>query len=228
MARTEKNPERYTEATPIKNDVLQNLIGAARVLSASEIACALFVYRKTIGWDKKTDKISISQFMKALSVSKPTICKSLKTLKLVKICLLVKKGLQDHSASEWAFNENVDSWELVKKPLLVKVSKRTGKGFETQLVKKSRPTKRTLTKRTKQKEAAAIPSSLDEVKSYFEKKGAEPIEAEKFWNHYESNGWRVGKNKMKKWRAAVAGWLARNAPPKTPPRKKDADGIYYN
>jgi len=29
-------------------------------------------------------------------------------------------------------------------------------------------------------------------------------EANKFWNFYESKGWMVGKNKMKKWHAAVA------------------------
>lgn len=30
--------------------------------------------------------------------------------------------------------------------------------------------------------------------------------AEKFWNHYENNGWKVGKNKMKKWKLAFTSW----------------------
>ncbi|MDE2020735.1 MAG: hypothetical protein KGJ13_10400, partial [Patescibacteria group bacterium] len=33
-----------------------------------------------------------------------------------------------------------------------------------------------------------------------------PIEAEKFQNYYESNGWRVGKNPMKSWTAALRTW----------------------
>lgn len=34
--------------------------------------------------------------------------------------------------------------------------------------------------------------------------------ADKFYHHYESNGWMVGKNKMKSWRAALAGqWLSK-------------------
>ena len=33
------------------------------------------------------------------------------------------------------------------------------------------------------------------------------IEAEKFMNHYDSNGWRVGKNPMKDWKASVRNWL---------------------
>lgn len=34
-------------------------------------------------------------------------------------------------------------------------------------------------------------------------------EAQKFINYYSSNGWMVGKNKMKNWRGAAAGWISR-------------------
>jgi predicted DNA-binding antitoxin AbrB/MazE fold protein len=30
--------------------------------------------------------------------------------------------------------------------------------------------------------------------------------SEKFWNHYENNGWKVGKNKMKSWILALTSW----------------------
>jgi len=33
------------------------------------------------------------------------------------------------------------------------------------------------------------------------------IEAEKFVNYYESNGWKVGKNSMKSWGAAANNWI---------------------
>lgn len=33
------------------------------------------------------------------------------------------------------------------------------------------------------------------------------IEAEKFVNYYESNGWKVGKNQMKSWSAAANNWI---------------------
>jgi uncharacterized protein YdaU (DUF1376 family) len=33
------------------------------------------------------------------------------------------------------------------------------------------------------------------------------IEAEKFVNYYESNGWKVGKNPMKSWGAAANNWI---------------------
>lgn len=34
-------------------------------------------------------------------------------------------------------------------------------------------------------------------------------EVDKFFNYYESNGWKVGKNSMKSWPATMKGWLSR-------------------
>lgn len=68
----------------------------------------------------------------------------------------------------------------------------------------------------KGKRVAFAPPSLPEIQSYFAIKIAEKqlslnagIEAEKFLSHYSSNGWQVGKNKMKDWKAAINGWVAR-------------------
>ena len=49
------------------------------------------------------------------------------------------------------------------------------------------------------------PPSLEEVKQYCREQGYR-INAEHFMDHYESNGWMVGKNHMKNWKAAVRGW----------------------
>lgn len=49
---------------------------------------------------------------------------------------------------------------------------------------------------------------LQEVKSYFLEKENTIIEAEKFYNYFESNGWLVGgKTKMKDWKAAARNWM---------------------
>ena len=57
------------------------------------------------------------------------------------------------------------------------------------------------------------PPTLEEVYFYFfektEKENFARREAEKFWNYYESNGWKVGRNKMKSWPHAAGGWLSR-------------------
>lgn len=49
------------------------------------------------------------------------------------------------------------------------------------------------------------PPSLSDVVTYLE----DLVLAKKFYCHYESNGWKVGKNSMKSWRAAADQWRAR-------------------
>jgi len=55
-----------------------------------------------------------------------------------------------------------------------------------------------------------IPPAQNLVEEYFLEKESGKEEAEKFFNYYESNGWKVGKNKMKKWKSAASGWLSRS------------------
>lgn len=56
-----------------------------------------------------------------------------------------------------------------------------------------------------QKRKRFIAPSINEVKSYCTEKGLS-VDAEHFVAYYESNGWRVGKNPMKDWQAAVRTW----------------------
>lgn len=49
------------------------------------------------------------------------------------------------------------------------------------------------------------PPTVDEVMKYCREQGFS-VDAERFVDHYESNGWMVGKNKMKDWKAAVRNW----------------------
>ena len=50
-----------------------------------------------------------------------------------------------------------------------------------------------------------VPPTLDEVKNYcLERKNN--VSPERFVDYYTANGWQVGKNKMKDWKAAVRTW----------------------
>lgn len=61
--------------------------------------------------------------------------------------------------------------------------------------------------------------SLEAVQEYFILKKYAPIEAEKFFNYFESVGWLVGgKAKMKDWNAAARNWVL-NAKGYCPPPK---------
>ena len=52
------------------------------------------------------------------------------------------------------------------------------------------------------------PPSLDEVRDEVERLGY-AVDPERFIAHYESNGWRVGPNKMKNWKSALVTWHKR-------------------
>jgi hypothetical protein len=61
---------------------------------------------------------------------------------------------------------------------------------------------------TKSKREIFISPSLKEAILFFKEKNKTDLEAEKFFNHYESNGWLVGgKSKMKNWQAAARNWM---------------------
>lgn len=72
------------------------------------------------------------------------------------------------------------------------------------------------------------PPTLEEVKLQAAKIGVTENEAERFFNYYTSNGWMVGRTKMKQWRSALANWKIRgqeyggSAPAKSGP-KTDAE-----
>ena len=53
-----------------------------------------------------------------------------------------------------------------------------------------------------------IPPDWNDVLVFFKEKNTTEIEAEKFFNHFQSNGWLVGWNsKMKDWKAAARNWI---------------------
>ncbi len=58
---------------------------------------------------------------------------------------------------------------------------------------------------TVQKRKRFVPPTLEEVQDYcFERNNG--VDAQRFIDYYTANGWLVGKNKMKDWKAAVRTW----------------------
>lgn len=52
------------------------------------------------------------------------------------------------------------------------------------------------------------PPSVDELAEYVRTRGSS-VDAERFVDYYSANGWKVGKNPMKDWKAAVRTWEQR-------------------
>lgn len=50
-----------------------------------------------------------------------------------------------------------------------------------------------------------IPPTVEEVRAYAAQRG-DPLDPEAFMDYYTANGWKVGRNPMKDWKAAVRTW----------------------
>ena len=57
--------------------------------------------------------------------------------------------------------------------------------------------------------ARFVKPSVEEVAAYCREKGY-GIDAQRFVDYYDSNGWKVGKNPMQDWRATVRSWARRD------------------
>ena len=63
------------------------------------------------------------------------------------------------------------------------------------------------------KEKRFAPPTLENVSEYCREMGYTNVDAERFIDFYTSNGWMVGKNRMKDWKAAVRNWDRREKNP---------------
>lgn len=57
--------------------------------------------------------------------------------------------------------------------------------------------------------ARFVPPDESSLIAFFREQGSDKAEAEAFRDYYEANGWKVGKNSMKNWKAAARGWIRR-------------------
>lgn len=63
---------------------------------------------------------------------------------------------------------------------------------------------------SKEKASRFIPPSIEDIKAYCEEKGYK-LDYDRFIDYYTSNGWMVGKNRMKDWRACVRNWARKDS-----------------
>ena len=70
--------------------------------------------------------------------------------------------------------------------------------------------------------------TIEAVKTFAERHGKAVVDPVTFYEYYQANGWKVGKNKMKDWRAAFRMWESREkgARPSGSGAKKPEDVPY--
>ena len=197
--------------TQIQNNVLENLVSYR--LNGTEYQVILTVIRKTNGFQKNNDWISLSQFEKITGKTKKSICSAINSL--VKKSILVKKTTQGIK-TEYGLNlELVKKTTLVYKTTLVKKTTPTSVEKVNQLVYKTTHTKESITKETNTKEKRGRythPSKSgidDDYLQELAERNNVPVSFVKskyedmvLW--YEENPY---KNKKISWKATLARWV---------------------
>jgi phage replication O-like protein O len=72
------SPQLENGYTMVANEILEAL--AKIKLSPNESRILWLIIRKTYGWHKKTDWISLSQIVEGTGIAKPNVCRTLKSL----------------------------------------------------------------------------------------------------------------------------------------------------
>ena len=198
-----------------ENDILMALIKAG--LSGTEYQVALLVIRKTWGYKKKEDWISLTQFENYTSKTRHGIIYAIKSL--VKKNILVKKTTLG-KISLYRFNKNFNQWRiLVKKNTRVKKIYITSEKKVTPLVKKNTPTKDNITKDNiqkkkeiyKEKRFSSLQDITPEVVQEIADKYKVPVslvnlQFEKMKNWLEAKGKRY-----KNYKKALQNWVLSEA-----------------
>ncbi len=61
------------------------------------------------------------------------------------------------------------------------------------------------------------------MREYCRQSGYTGVDPERFVNFYQSKGWKIGRDPMKDWKAAVRGWSSRDKPKKLLPGYEEGE-----
>ena len=124
--------------TRIVNPLIENLIQVP--FRGCELAVAMFVIRKTYGFQKKKDSISLSQFCLGVKRSRQTVIVAIKNLELSNILV---KTARPYVSNTYEINKYFETWKVGKTARLVKRRHGTSQYGSPKVVKTARHTKET-------------------------------------------------------------------------------------
>lgn len=113
------NPQKENGYTGIANEILENL---AKFRIPGEAGQILFVIiRQTYGYQKKEDRISISQFCEKTGLKKSNVCRAI--AKLVKMNIVIQKNYGCKSIKGYSINKDYEKWSKVLQKDISLISK---------------------------------------------------------------------------------------------------------
>ncbi|MEW6455100.1 MAG: replication protein [Acidobacteriota bacterium] len=185
------NPQVENGYTKIANEIVEALAKAMPGFTEGQIIWAIL--RKTYGWNKREDKISISQLQKMTGKSRRMIIYALQNLEAKRMIIIYRKrNRNSNEISTIKFNKDYDQWVVQEKtPQYTKIlenrrnyyatKKKMGSARKIGVVQELEkdiqilaPTKETITKENiyspnSQKEEKTSP--IQDIFSYWNSKG---------------------------------------------------------
>lgn len=133
-----KMPEKKSY-TRIPNEVLEKLYAPGFHLSGEQRAVFDFIMRKTLGWGKDSDVISLGQFEEATGIAKKNIIPAIKSLSERNIISIL---LQENGKSKvYEINTNIDNWAAFSPRRIFSCKRITVLPQENKSFSHKRPTK---------------------------------------------------------------------------------------
>lgn len=113
MTMQDNGPQTENGYTRIADEILEALCKTQ--LSAYETRVLMCIIRKTYGYNKKSDWISLSQFEKMTNLQRPHICRALRMLEEQNIITERGKDSLPKGAREVSFNKYYSQWKPLPK-----------------------------------------------------------------------------------------------------------------
>lgn len=106
-----KTPQKENGYTAIANEIMEAL--AKFKLPGSQTQCLFFILRKTYGFNKKSDRISLSQFSKGTGLNRKAVSRALNSLRDKNVIYIEKGGVKNDTilTSKYTFNKAYRSWK---------------------------------------------------------------------------------------------------------------------
>jgi phage replication O-like protein O len=196
--------------TQVPNEVIDKWMSE---LSGLEFKIIMFICRKTFGWHKKQDPISISQIQKALGVQmRGHIHEALQRLEGEYLKVAKSKG------KTTLYSLVIKTVPVVGTPAVLTVPLRgtdcSPEGNSTVPVGGTTKEifKETLQNKQDSGEVADVPSrkrmppTVKDVEDYMHSLQITGFRASEFIDHYAATGWMRGQAKIKDWQACVRTW----------------------
>jgi len=186
--------------TRIANELLDAILSFS--FSKRDMKVIFAVIRKTYGYNKKVDDMTLTQIADITKLSLANVSRTVSALEAQNV-LLKQQGRHGYLIG---INKNYRKWTGCQNGNVAKMAIKGCQNGNKGLPK--RQPQKTTPKDNPKREGSFAPPSLSEVREYCRERN-NSVDPEQWIDFYLSKGWMVGKTKMKDWKAAVRTWERR-------------------